>query len=108
MTDLVIFRKDPYYLKTEEILRTICLKLSICKTYLKPLPKETTFAIEIQTYETAHIALNENPDCEDFPWIINDDAIEMLNKQLLPLKTLQTDCLSLQLYVLEDQEQKNY
>lgn len=101
------FRKDPYYLKTEEVLRTICLKLSICDTYLKPLPDGSTFSIEIQTYETAHITLSENPKCEDFPWIVEDDAIEMINKNLLPLKDIKTDCLNLQMYVTEDAENKN-
>ncbi|CAK9834020.1 Mitotic spindle assembly checkpoint protein MAD2B [Anthophora retusa] len=98
--------KDPYYLKTEEALRTICLKLSMCEAYLKPLPEDSTFTIEIQTYETAHVALNENPHCEDFPWIIHDSALEMTEKNLLPLKTVKTDCLTLQMYVLENESNK--
>ncbi|EZA61613.1 Mitotic spindle assembly checkpoint protein MAD2B, partial [Ooceraea biroi] len=98
--------KDPYYLKTEEALKTICLKLSKCDTYLKPLPDGSTFSIEIQTYETAHIILSENPKCEDFPWIVEDDASEMINKTLLPLKDVKTDCLNLQVYVIEDTENK--
>ncbi|XP_029051224.1 mitotic spindle assembly checkpoint protein MAD2B [Osmia bicornis bicornis] len=98
--------KDPYYLKTEEALRTICLKLSMCEAYLKPLPEDSTFSIEIKTYETAHVALNENPYCEDFPWIIDEDALEMTEKTLLPLKTIKTDCLNLQMYVLESQNSK--
>ncbi|KAL0123032.1 hypothetical protein PUN28_007574 [Cardiocondyla obscurior] len=93
---------DPYYLKTEEALKTICLKLSMCDTYLKPIPDNATFSIEIQTYETAHIILGENPKCENFPWVINDDAAEMTDKNLLPLKDIKTDCLNLQLYVIED------
>ncbi|XP_076234662.1 DNA polymerase zeta subunit 2 [Calliopsis andreniformis] len=98
--------KDPYYLKTEEALRTICLKLSTCDAYLKSLPEDSTFSIEIQTYETAHVALSENPRCEDFPWIIDEDAIEMTDKNLLPLKTIKTDCLNLQMYVLENEKSK--
>ncbi|XP_018045222.1 PREDICTED: mitotic spindle assembly checkpoint protein MAD2B [Atta colombica] len=94
--------RDPYYLKTEEALKTVCLKLSICDTYLRAIPDNSTFSIEIQTYETAHVTLNENPKCEDFPWIIKDDAVEMINKNLLPLKNIKTDCLNLQLYVIED------
>lgn len=101
-----VLRKDPYYLKTEEALKTICLKLSTCDTYLKPLPDNSTFSIEIQTYETAHIILSENPKCEDFPWIIEDSAEEMMNTSLLPLKDIKTDCLSLQMYVIEDTANK--
>ncbi|XP_053986967.1 mitotic spindle assembly checkpoint protein MAD2B [Hylaeus anthracinus] len=98
--------KDPYYLKTEEALRTICLKLSMCEAYLKPLPEDSTFSIEIQTYETAHVALSENPHCDDFPWIIHEDALEMTGQDLLPLKTIKTDCLNLQMYVVESKESK--
>lgn len=98
--------KDPYYLKTEEALKTICLKLSMCNTYLKSLPDGSTFSVEIQTNETAHIILSENPKCEDFPWIIEDDAVEMANKNLLPLKDIKTDCLNLQMYVIEDTANK--
>ncbi|XP_017884995.1 mitotic spindle assembly checkpoint protein MAD2B [Ceratina calcarata] len=98
--------KDPYYLRTEEALRTVCLKLSMCEAYLKPLPEDSSFSIEIQTYETAHIALNENPCCEHFPWIIDEDALEMTQKNLLPLKTVTTDCLNLQMYVIEDESSK--
>lgn len=83
-------------------MRTICLKLSTCDGYLKPLPEGSTFSIEIQTYETAHITLSENPKCEDFPWIIEDGTTEMINKNLLPLKDIKSDCLSLQMYVIED------
>ncbi|XP_018306134.1 mitotic spindle assembly checkpoint protein MAD2B [Mycetomoellerius zeteki] len=98
--------RDPYYLKTEEALKTICLKLSMSDTYLKAIPDNSTFSIEIQTYETAHITLSENPKCEDFPWIIKDNAVEMINKNLLPLKDIKTDCLNLQLYVIEDTANK--
>ncbi|XP_043599942.1 mitotic spindle assembly checkpoint protein MAD2B [Bombus pyrosoma] len=98
--------KDPYYLKTEESLRTICLKLSMCESYLKPLPEDSSFIIEIKTYETAHVTLNENPCCEDFPWIINEDVPDMTNKNLLPLKTIKTECLNLQMYVIEDENKK--
>ncbi|XP_024877435.1 mitotic spindle assembly checkpoint protein MAD2B [Temnothorax curvispinosus] len=98
--------RDPYYLKTEEALKTVCLKLSMCDTYLRPIPDTSIFSIEIQTYETAHIILSENPKCEDFPWIIKDDAVEMIDKNILPLKDIKTDCLNLQLYVIEDTANK--
>ncbi|XP_076751575.1 DNA polymerase zeta subunit 2 [Xylocopa sonorina] len=98
--------EDPYYLKTEEALRTLCLKLSMCEAYLKPLPEDSSFSIEIQTYETAHVALSENPHCEDFPWIIDENVLEMTEKNLLPLKTIKTDCLTLQMYIVENESTK--
>lgn len=97
-----ISNEDPYFLKTEEALRTICLKLSILDAYLKPLPEDSTFSIEIQTYEAAHVALSENPKCENFPWIVDEDAKDIQNASLLPLKTIKTECLNLQMYVVED------
>ncbi|XP_066597880.1 mitotic spindle assembly checkpoint protein MAD2B [Prorops nasuta] len=110
--DLVSLQKDvteqdPYYIKTEESLRTLCLKFSGCDSYLKPLPEGSTFSIEIVTYETAHVALSENPVCDDFPWIVDDKPKEMTNKNILPLKTVKTDCLTLQMYVIEDDVNKN-
>ncbi|KAK2577522.1 hypothetical protein KPH14_003613 [Odynerus spinipes] len=98
---------DPYYLETEEALRTTCLKLSTCDTYLKPLPEDSSFSIEIQTYETARVFLCENPICEDFPWIVEDEIIEMVTKRLLPVKTVKTDCLNLQIYVVESRDVTN-
>lgn len=78
----------------------------MCDTYLKPIPDNTTFSIEIQTYETAHIILSDNPKCEDFPWIIKDDTVEMTDKNLLPLKDIKNNGLNLQLYVIEDTANK--
>nr|XP_050855874.1 mitotic spindle assembly checkpoint protein MAD2B [Vespula vulgaris] len=98
---------DPYYLKTEEALRTICLKLSICNTYLNPLPEDASFSIEIQTYETAHVSLSENPLCEDFPWIVENEINKLSNKKLLPLNTVETECLNLQMYVLQNVDVEN-
>ncbi|XP_076642489.1 DNA polymerase zeta subunit 2 [Halictus rubicundus] len=98
--------EDPYYLKTEEALRTICLKLSMCESYLKPVPDDATFSVEIQTYEAAHVGLSENPNCEDFPWIINEEVPEMPDTNLLPLKTIKTDCMNLQMYVIESEQNK--
>lgn len=71
------------------------------------MPDGSTFSVEIHTNETAHITLSENPKCEDFPWIIEDSAEEMTSKSLLPLKDIKTDCLNLQMYVIEDTENKS-
>lgn len=79
----------------------------MCNTYLKPLPDGSTFSIEIKTYETAHITLSENPKCEDFPWIVEEGVAEMVNKNLLPLKDVKTSCLNLQMYVIEDADNKS-
>lgn len=103
------FRLDPYFLKTEEALRTICLKLSMTNAYLNPLPDDCTFTIEIDTYEAAHIAISENPKCEDFPWITKESTDELnIRNNLLPLTTINTEYLGLQMYVItHDNESTN-
>ncbi|XP_012289114.1 mitotic spindle assembly checkpoint protein MAD2B [Orussus abietinus] len=98
--------QDPYFLKTEDALRTICLKLLICESYLKPLPEDCTFTIEVSTNESAHITLSENPKCENFPWIINENRSEMGKRSLLPLKTVNTEIITLQIYAMEDEMAK--
>lgn len=77
------------------------------ESYLKPLPQDVSFFIEIVTYETAHVALNENKKCEHFPWIVTENNKEMINKSLLPMKTIQTEHLTLQMYAIEDEVSKN-
>ncbi|XP_043484571.1 mitotic spindle assembly checkpoint protein MAD2B [Leptopilina heterotoma] len=97
---------DPYFLKTEEALRTICLKISTTESYLKPLPENSTFRVNFLTFESSHIGLSENANFADFPWIVDDSDIELKNQQLLPLKTIKTDCLNLQMYAIEDKLSK--
>lgn len=100
------YRADPYFLKTEEVLRTTCLKLSMAETYLKPLLLDSAFIINVVTSHAAHIAYTENSNNQDFPWIVDDDFMEVVNGQLLPIKDISTNYLSLQLFVVEDRESK--
>ncbi|XP_051175748.1 mitotic spindle assembly checkpoint protein MAD2B isoform X2 [Leptopilina boulardi] len=97
---------DPYFLKTEEALRTICLKISTMESYLKPLPENSTFRINFVTFESSHIGLSENANFADFPWIVDDVTKDLKNQQLLPLKTIKTECLNLQMYTIEDKLSK--
>lgn len=99
---VIVFREDPFFLKTEEALRTFCLKLSTSGSYLKPLPENSTFSVQIHTNEAAHVALSENPVCENFPWIEADDgSVDIKEQILLPLKTVNTEYLKLQMYAVE-------
>ncbi|KAK0175786.1 hypothetical protein PV327_009508 [Microctonus hyperodae] len=101
---------DPYFLKTEEALRTLCLKLSMTNAYLNPLSEDCTFTIEIDTHEAAHIAISENPKCEDFPWITKSESTDELNimrNNLLPLTTINTEYLGLQMYVITHDNESN-
>ncbi|XP_012261447.2 mitotic spindle assembly checkpoint protein MAD2B [Athalia rosae] len=96
--------QDPFFLKTEESLRTLCLKLSTSGSYLKPLPQNTTFSIQIHTHEAAHVSLSENPKCDNFPWIeVEGETVSIKEQTLLPLKTIDTEYLKLQMYALENE-----
>ncbi|XP_008560305.1 mitotic spindle assembly checkpoint protein MAD2B [Microplitis demolitor] len=105
--DLFNFRitdneKDPYFLKTEDALRELTLKLLMSDNYLHKLPEDRTFFIEIETNESAHIGLSENPQCLEFPWISKEPAGSLTQdtSYLLPLKTIKTEYLGLQIYAV--------
>lgn len=89
-TDLAV--EDPFFLKTEEALRTFCLKLSTSGSYLKPLPKKSTFSIQIHTHEAAHVALSENPKCENFPWIEAEEGMVDIKEQTLLPREYRLPC----------------
>ncbi|XP_074107671.1 DNA polymerase zeta subunit 2 [Cotesia typhae] len=106
--DLMEFRltdneKDPYFLKTEDVLRELNLRLLMSDNYLSKLPKDCTFFIEIETNESAHIGLSENPKCLEFPWIVKKPNGQLTqqsdNNYLLPLTTIKTEYLGLQIFV---------
>ncbi|XP_069703027.1 mitotic spindle assembly checkpoint protein MAD2B [Periplaneta americana] len=93
---------DPYFIKGEEALRGFCLKLSITGSYLKPLPQESTFSMQIHTTEAVSVSLAEDPRFQDFPWIeIDAYQTNMLDPSIVPIRTLDTDFLKLQMYVEE-------
>ena len=81
--------------------------MSTIESYLEPLPEDSTFTVTIVTYESSHIGLSENQNYAHFPWIVEDEPIELKNKELLPLKTVKTECLSFQMYAVEDKKSKN-
>lgn len=81
------------------------MKLSMAGNYLKPLPEDSSFAIEIETYEAAQVALSENSKCENFPWIVCGASV-IKNSQLLPVNRVNTNYLDLEVYTLENSEGK--
>lgn len=74
--------------------------------YLKPLPEDSSFIINIVTNHSAHVTLTENADSLDFPWIVDENFKEVENGEILPVKDVNTDYLNLQLYVIEDKNLK--
>jgi hypothetical protein len=55
------YRDDPYFIKGEEAFRAFCLKLAVTASYLRPLPQNSTFRVQIHTTETASVSLAEDP-----------------------------------------------
>ncbi|KAJ8686399.1 hypothetical protein QAD02_022193 [Eretmocerus hayati] len=96
-----ILDKDPYFIKTEDALRTLCLKLSLIESYLEPLPPESTFTINITTNRAAFLSLSEQIASLDFPLIIENHPAEVKNGFLLPIKDLCTDFLALKCYAVK-------
>ncbi|KAJ9573949.1 hypothetical protein L9F63_008669 [Diploptera punctata] len=93
---------DPYLLRIEEALRGFCLKLSVIGSNVKPLPGDSTFSIQIHTIETASMSLAEDHNFEDFPWIEADvQETEVMEPNIIPIKTMETGFLKLQTYVEE-------
>lgn len=54
--------RDPYLVKLEQMLRALCLKLTVCDSLLKPLPSGCTFQIHIHTTEISSIEIQKNTD----------------------------------------------
>lgn len=76
------------------------------ESYLKPLPEESSFKIEIETNETVHDHLNKNPELENFPWIIKESSTKKKidNNFLLPLHSVKTEYLGLQVFAISHQK----
>lgn len=97
---------DTYFMIIEETLRALCLKLSMCETYLDPLPTDSSFVIKIAVNQAAEAFLIENSKYNNFPWCADDNTAEVQRGLLLPIKDLNTAGLVLQCYAVEDKECK--
>lgn len=54
--------RDPYLVKLEQMLRALCLKLTVSDTLLNPLPIGCTFQIHIHTTETCSIDIQKDTE----------------------------------------------
>ncbi|GFG35471.1 hypothetical protein Cfor_09126 [Coptotermes formosanus] len=96
---------DPYFIKGEEAFRGFCVKLAVTASCLRPLPNKSTFRVQIHTIETVSVSLAEDPRYQDFPWIESDEQEnEVMNANIVPIKTLDTGLLKLQIYVEQTDE----
>lgn len=90
--------QDKYFVKTEEVFRQYLLKVAVAEISLKKLPENCTFEIQITTNEQSSVKLNENVGHVHFPWIEAEYAVENL-QSILPIKSLDTKNLKLNMYV---------
>ncbi|XP_011503316.1 PREDICTED: mitotic spindle assembly checkpoint protein MAD2B-like [Ceratosolen solmsi marchali] len=95
-------KTDPCFKRPEEVLKNLCLNLSMLEICLKPLPINSSFYINIITNCITHLVIAENSKSYNFPWTIDYDFKKMESGLLLPINNFKVDCFELQLVVIEN------
>ena len=86
----------------EQLLRAFILKISVCDAVLDNNPPGCTFTVLVHTREAATRNMEKIQVIKDFPWILADEQdVHMHDPRLIPLKTMTSDILKMQLYVEE-------
>ncbi|XP_039419787.1 mitotic spindle assembly checkpoint protein MAD2B isoform X1 [Corvus cornix cornix] len=86
----------------EQLLRAFILKISVCDAVLDNNPPGCTFTVLVHTREAATRNMEKIQVIKDFPWILADEQdMHMHDPRLIPLKTMTSDILKMQLYVEE-------
>ncbi|XP_034027792.1 LOW QUALITY PROTEIN: mitotic spindle assembly checkpoint protein MAD2B [Thalassophryne amazonica] len=96
-----------------QLLRAFILKISVCDAVLNNNPAGCSFTVLVHTREAAHTQHEKVQvsrcgfrTLEDFPWIVADEQeVHMQEPRLIPLKTMTSDIVKMQLYV-EERAQK--
>ena len=104
-----ISREDGYLLKLESELRSLLLKLSVSDALLAPNPPDCTFTIHIHTTLRAASAVDHEQQRYDFPWTtvgLEDEGGSSSLGHVVPLKSLSSDLMRMQLYVEESSLKK--
>lgn len=100
-------KDDKYLFRLEESLRAFLLKLNLADALLKPLPSDCSWAIQIHTKESVGDKFLEGQTIKDFTWVpAEEQQICLADPTLVPLKTMATDILKMQLFV-EESASKN-
>ncbi|KAJ0036565.1 hypothetical protein NQD34_005242 [Periophthalmus magnuspinnatus] len=90
----------------EQLLRAFILKISVCDAVLNNNPPDCSFSVLVHTRESATRNMEKVQVIKDFPWIVADEQeIHMQEPRLIPLKTMTSDIVKMQLYV-EEKAQK--
>ncbi|KAJ3586452.1 hypothetical protein NHX12_012850 [Muraenolepis orangiensis] len=89
-----------------QLLRAFILKISVCDAVLNNNPPGCSFTVLVHTREAATRNMEKVQVIKDFPWIVADEQeVYMPEPRLIPLKTMTSDIVKMQLYV-EERAQK--
>eukprot|EP00079_Xenopus_tropicalis_P037055 XP_017950826.1 PREDICTED: mitotic spindle assembly checkpoint protein MAD2B isoform X3 [Xenopus tropicalis] len=104
---LLSISSDSLLSHVEQLLRAFILKISVCDAVLDNNPPGCTFTLLVHTREAATRNMEKIQVIKDFPWILADEQdVHMQEPRLIPLKTMTSDILKMQLYV-EERAQKS-
>ncbi|CAM2104448.1 unnamed protein product [Caretta caretta] len=99
---LLSISSDSLLSHVEQLLRAFILKISVCDAVLDNNPPGCTFTVLVHTREAATRNMEKIQVIKDFPWILADEQdVHMHDPRLIPLKTMTSDILKMQLYVEE-------
>ncbi|XP_055515210.1 mitotic spindle assembly checkpoint protein MAD2B isoform X1 [Leucoraja erinacea] len=103
---LLSVSSDSLLSRVEQLLRASILKISVCDAILDTNPPGCTFTVLVHTRDVATRNMEKIQVIKDFPWIHADEQeVNMREPRLIPLKTMTSDILKMQLYV-EERAQK--
>ncbi|KAF3860122.1 hypothetical protein F7725_000377 [Dissostichus mawsoni] len=103
---LLSISSDTLLSHVEQLLRAFILKISVCDAVLNNNPPGCSFSVLVHTRDAATRNMEKVQVIKDFPWIVADEQeVHMQEPRLIPLKTMTSDIVKMQLYV-EERAQK--
>ncbi|XP_060518968.1 mitotic spindle assembly checkpoint protein MAD2B [Cylas formicarius] len=91
---------DTFLVDLEQCLRDFLLKLYNSQSYLEDLTQDAFFTIQLETSRTCALEFNEDASHEAFPWVeyhgTKGQPADFYS--IVPLHTLETHALKLQMY----------
>uniref|UniRef100_I3JHG5 Mitotic spindle assembly checkpoint protein MAD2B n=2 Tax=Oreochromis TaxID=8139 RepID=I3JHG5_ORENI len=103
---LCFHSSDTLLSHVEQLLRAFILKISVCDAVLNSNPPGCSFTVLVHTRDAATRNMEKVQVIKDFPWIVADEQeVHMQEPRLIPLKTMTSDIVKMQLYV-EERAQK--
>lgn len=87
----------------QQNLRATLLKLYVCNGLLQTLPCECTWTVEVHTRRSTSLEIDDKYKVNDMMWVMEDNSSSSddVDSKIIPLKSISTDILTMQLYVQE-------